>query len=323
MLRSCEETHDCEGCVTETRDCYSTCGTNVVGVIDQNLLQIHYDVQTELECKEHCEVTTNCSYYTYYYASDCILLSSLTEPLQQCDSCVTGPVDCDNFSEECSFIIDGEQLKHKIFDDPGASVELTFPHILACDMKIVLVGGGGYNNGVGGAGSGYIQYMKTTVNEKTRLVLTVGDERQSSVVTLDNQRVEAGPGHDSDTSNTGADGYSGGGAVGPSDSGCRGGQDGGDGEGHHDDGGQGTGEDVKSYSFDNYNLTGGSGGECWHTSDTGYYYGGGGGGVMVNGQGPHGEPYQGQGYGGGGGFHFNNHTMVRKGLPGVIILEIN
>ena len=67
----------------------------------------------------HCQRTDNCSYYTYFLEADpysqlCILLSSLIEPLQPCDSCVTGPVDCDD-RDECSLNVDDERVDHKMF----------------------------------------------------------------------------------------------------------------------------------------------------------------------------------------------------------------
>ena len=37
LLKSCEETHACDDCVSETRACHQLCGSNVVGVIDENL----------------------------------------------------------------------------------------------------------------------------------------------------------------------------------------------------------------------------------------------------------------------------------------------
>ena len=54
------------------------------------------NVESQFMCKEQCRTTSNCVYYTYFTEGDanaklCILLSYLIEPLQQCDTCVTGP----------------------------------------------------------------------------------------------------------------------------------------------------------------------------------------------------------------------------------------
>ena len=104
LFSSCKQTHPCTDCVSETRDCYQVCGTNVVGVIDGNLLASYVDVENEAECRNHCRATSNCSYYTYFLEEDpnsqlCIALSHLIEPLQPCDTCLTGPLECEDTSE--------------------------------------------------------------------------------------------------------------------------------------------------------------------------------------------------------------------------------
>ena len=104
LFSSCEEIHPCTECVSETRDCYQVCGTNVVGVIDENNLASFVGVETEAECRNHCRATNNCSYYTYFLEEDpnsqlCIALSHLIEPLQPCDTCLTGPLECGDTSK--------------------------------------------------------------------------------------------------------------------------------------------------------------------------------------------------------------------------------
>ena len=101
LLRSCEETHSCTDCVSETKSCFQTCGTNIVGVIDDNNLATFVGVEMEGECREHCRTTSNCSYYTYFLEGDpnsqlCIALSHLIEPLEHCDTCLTGPLECED-----------------------------------------------------------------------------------------------------------------------------------------------------------------------------------------------------------------------------------
>ena len=104
LLSSCEETHTCTDCISETKSCYQTCGTNVVGVIDDNNLATFFDVEIEGDCREHCRTTSNCSFYTYFLEGDpnsklCIALSYLIEPLPPCDNCLTGPLGCEDTAE--------------------------------------------------------------------------------------------------------------------------------------------------------------------------------------------------------------------------------
>ena len=104
LLRSCEEIHPCTDCVTETRSCYQTCGTNVVGVIGENNLAFYGGVETEAECRDYCRTTSNCSFYTYFLEQDdnanlCVTLSYLIEPLQPCDTCLTGPLECEDTAQ--------------------------------------------------------------------------------------------------------------------------------------------------------------------------------------------------------------------------------
>ena len=328
LMKSCDETHSCHGCVSETRSCYQLCGSNNVGIIDNNHVDTYYDVVTEAECKEYCRQTLNCSFYTYFFEEDpnsqlCILLSHLIEPLKPCDTCVTGPLDCQE-SRECILEYNGESQKHLMFTEPGVhtNVNVSVSSPQSCRLTMFLVGGGGdYSSGSGsGAGSGYIQYAYATLKIGTTIIsLTVGDKRQSSVVSLingdNNVTVEALPGHDS----SGGGGYSGGGAYGNTTVGCDGGTNGGDGESFGSrSGGHGTGEDISSNNFDNFDLTPGAGGKPYFVSSGNSYYGGGGGGVLVNGEGPQRDSdNQGEGYGGGGG------TQDLHGLSGVILLEVS
>ena len=148
----------------------------------------------------------------------------------------------------------------------------------------------------------------------------VGDQRQSTMVTIGDQTVTAAPGQNS--GRHGGHGYSGGGAYGrDGGAGCDGGSDGGDGEDDQkNDGGRGTGEDISSYKMENFVLTPGAGGKYYYD---GSYYGGGGGGVMVNGQGPQrSSDNQGEGFGGGGGWRVNGHKGINVGLHGVVLIEV-
>lgn len=39
MFKSCENTLECTNCVTQNMDCYRTCGANVVGRMDENIVK--------------------------------------------------------------------------------------------------------------------------------------------------------------------------------------------------------------------------------------------------------------------------------------------
>ena len=319
LFRACEETQPCSDCISETRGCYETCGALVVGPISDNLLQILANVESESKCKQHCGATNNCSFYTYFKREEmnadakmCILMSSVKEPLQQCDSCVTGPVDCQEY-QACSLLYNGESHQHLMVTDPGLNIVVTVPHVFGCQMRVLAIGSGG-RGGISGGGSGYIQYQSVFLNRDTLISLNVGERGEASTIMINGQIIEASSGHDGGNGN-GGDGYSGGGG----DVHCNGGSDGGDGEGSDQyNGGRGAGDDVTSYKFDNFILSPGEGGgyRC-----NGYYYGGGGGGVLVNYEGPNRvSECRGEGYGGGGYGGFPEGDF--DGLQGVILMEL-
>merc|ERR1711892_304491 len=101
LFLSCDMVQPCSKCVSETRECYQTCGTNYSGVIDENLLEAITDVGQEVDCQFLCQANTECIFYTYFFATDvtspllCFLLSGIEEPIETCENCVTGPADCD------------------------------------------------------------------------------------------------------------------------------------------------------------------------------------------------------------------------------------
>jgi len=306
---SCEETYSCQNCASETEWCYAVCGKSFYGVIDNNLIDVVGDVDSESDCKDICISTVTCTYYTYFTEDDlhskaCVLLSSLMEPFQNCDTCLTGAVDCKGFGD-CSLQYNGESHRSLMFTKPGLDINVTASPL--CQLRVLAIGGGG-SGGSGGGGSGYIQFYSETFTSDTFIRLTVGDQSQSSSVTVNGQTVTAAPGNSGFYQGT--DGYSGGGGYGSSSRGCDGGTDGVDGEDCIYDGGHGTRDDVTAYMMINFVLTPGAGGQ-YYKSPGGYYYGGGGGGVLVNGEGPQREyDRQGEGYVGGGG------------LPGVILMEV-
>ena len=300
------------------------CGSDVIGVIEDNHLETIGGVRTEVDCRYLCTQTLNCSFYTYFLEEDpnprvCLLLSRLIFPLQPCATCVTGQVeDCyDDTPGDCSLELNGQRSKHLMFTELGVDINVNVTSPSGCQLRVLAVGGGGMGGGCG-AGSGHIQYQTMILDPITIISITVGAQSQSSVVRVNSQTVEARPGG----YDRSCDGYSGGGAANFQWGGAyyTGGTNGGDGWGSQDDNpGHGTGEDISEYKMDNYILTPGAGGEGWVDSIGGVKisYGGGGGGILVNGDGPQRNEHQGEGYGGGG-----MGKNDQQGQQGIVLLEI-
>ena len=62
LFRSCDATNSCSSCVSENIGCYEMCGTNVLGHMDENLLDVVPDILTEVDCKQECVAAANCSW---------------------------------------------------------------------------------------------------------------------------------------------------------------------------------------------------------------------------------------------------------------------
>ena len=143
-LELCTETADCkaftwldrsfpsqyltESCLTYTRisalenckECTSgqvaackVCSQPVECQIGANLLA-EASTSTELECKETCENTPDCSYYTWFDGSTvlknlCFLLTSCGDTVE-CEGCSSGPPQCP--TDYC------EGIEFNLLDDP-------------------------------------------------------------------------------------------------------------------------------------------------------------------------------------------------------------
>jgi len=344
LFSSCESTIPCTNCTSETKTCYKACGEPFLGELSgDNVLKMEPDTESESECQHLCINHANCTYYTYFLETDpsfpqlCVLLSSLEKPFQDCDTCLTGRTDCQVYSP-CSLEVNGQILTSYMFDRTDLDNKMK---VIGdgdnCTMRILVVGGGGsgdfhqnesYYYSGGGGGSGYLYYtiLPSFPWSIMDFTVTVGSFGEPSVVKFLNGPydgmyfIDADPGQNGyhNGSDNGGDGYCGGGAGCCNQHGSMpycGGSDGSDGENDvadGDGGGHGTGEDIKEYKFDNFELSPGKGG-CW-----GIEAGGGGGGVLVNGQGPEElNPGQGEGYGGGG-----NGVDLADGHQGVILVEL-
>jgi len=319
IFKTCENTVQCENCVTQNRGCFDVCSSNIVGPLDENVVDVMV-TKAEHECRDLCTTTEGCYWYTYFDESDplyhetCFLLSALLPPLEAHKSAASGPKDC---SKSCLMDLNDEKYQFLKLTDTYTNFQIkVLSRGGSCTLRLLAVGGGGEGFN-GGGGSGYIQYRNITLNEGLHSVSAkVGDrDQRPSVVTIDDLKItaEAGQNGHVDGSNVyhGGDGYSGGGGhMGP----YQGGSNGQDGYGVT--GGPGTGENVRNYFFSFWTLTPGLGGTpLGGEKYCSGYCGGGGGGVMVNGEGPGNGIYSGQGYGGGGGGY------GYSGEKGVILFE--
>ena len=169
-------------------------------------------------------------------------------------------------------------------------------------------GGGGY----GVYKSGFTSYVWLHGLNYTKTIEAKGGGAAGN----GNERITYDGGH----------GYSGGGDFYYQDKQLKynnGGSNGGKGGGPR--GGSGSGDNIAAYSFDNFRLSPGQGGQFAHDvykergeDDIMLNRGGGGGGVLVDNNGPSAGPRQGKGYGGGGA----GGTQRGKGLPGIILIEV-
>ena len=107
------------------------------------------NISSESECAHECWKQSSCNYYTFYLEDDpnsggCVLLSSIIEPLAECPTCVTGPVECKNF-DDCGFVYNGKQENHMMFTEPDTEYNLITKgeSISTCQLRILAVGGGG------------------------------------------------------------------------------------------------------------------------------------------------------------------------------------
>ena len=170
LLKSCEETSPCEGCVSETRNCFKKCGFTYTGKLDDNILGSVPGVASDIKCRVECSATPDCKFFTYFtedhptFPQLCILQSRLLEPFLPCNWCLTGPKTCEH-DLACGLFVEGEYQTSYKFIEPGVvnNVTLVTDGNGDCQVRMFLVGGGGnaYGGGEGfggGGGSGFLQY---------------------------------------------------------------------------------------------------------------------------------------------------------------------
>ena len=241
LFKTCETTNNCSDCVSENMDCFEMCGRNVVGDLDENVQDIIPNTESEKDCQQLCLNTTSCSHYTYYFQNDtmfqkfCFLQTEFLPPVQSCETCITGPVSCQE--AKCSLTMNGEL--HQSLMLTHSTNEITVYGFGKCGLRFLVVGGGGdENHATGGAGSGYLQYGSVKVDFRTAIDANVGQSRQMATV-----EVLA---------------Y-----------GDNGGTGGGDGEGSIAYGGSGTGDDISVYTSSAWTWGYGGGGSGWNGAPTG------------------------------------------------------
>merc|ERR1711892_1025190 len=143
LYTSCDTVLPCSNCVSETRECYRTCGTNYSGAIDENLLEAIANVGQEVDCQFFCQANTECTFYTYFFAAAlnaplfCFLLSHIEEPIGTCENCVTGPANCDGgtttTTEPCRCdIVPGEEY---IYLSPDLILHLPDFKQITCEQN--------------------------------------------------------------------------------------------------------------------------------------------------------------------------------------------
>ena len=159
-------------------------------MIEENFLRYIPKLPFESEFINECRQTTGCNYYTYFLEDDpnygtCILLSSIIEPLEECPTCVTGPLECVNF-DDCGFTYNGKKETNMIFTQPsreGVAYNTSLSISTKCQLHILAVGGGGAGAS-GGGGSGYIQEVTHNFTSTPTLIkLFVGNKARAELVT--------------------------------------------------------------------------------------------------------------------------------------------
>ena len=314
LFKTCETTNTCSDCMSENMGCFKMCGSNVVGDLRENVQDIIPNIESEMDCKQLCLNNTSCSYYTFFFNNNtqfhkfCFLQTELLPPIESCEACITGPVNCQN---ACYLKMNGEFYQSLMLT--SSTNEIKVEGFGKCGLKFLVVGGGGDENEAnGGAGSGYLHYGSVEVVSGTSIDAKVGQSKQSSVLTFSTGETITAEAGESGAGSRGGNGYCGGGSEG-GNKGGNGGTDGGDGDGGSY-GGSGTGEDISAYTFSAWTLSPGAGGRDNEHSGGG----GGGGGVVISGAGPDGSDHQGEGYGGGASGYSDP-----DGLQGVILVEID
>ena len=52
LFKTCETVAQCSNCMTESMECFESCGSNIVGDLDENVIMSIPNIDAELDCKE-------------------------------------------------------------------------------------------------------------------------------------------------------------------------------------------------------------------------------------------------------------------------------
>ena len=66
LFSSCDTVTSCSDCVSENMACYRSCSENIVGVLDDNVLDVVPNTDSETDCKLSCLNTTGCFFFTFF-----------------------------------------------------------------------------------------------------------------------------------------------------------------------------------------------------------------------------------------------------------------
>lgn len=273
LFNDCSILEQVEDCVTEDISCTIFCNAPVEGILSDNVIDIVPDV-SEAACEAECEVEELCQFFTFHfsnstlYPNTCFLLSEIREPITACqedETCTSGSPNCEN--SLCGFLENGILFSNGIMVTESKEIDLlTIGPCSSNDVVAVVVGGGGRDIYVGGAGSGYVEFKELQFSRPyMQLEATVGSSEQQSMLTSISDGdsdilVTALPGQGVvEGGFEGGDGYSGGGGGSPNDSsdvGGVGGSDGGDGavSEYGGAGGKGSGFDIRNIPITNFVL---------------------------------------------------------------------
>ena len=185
LFKDCSIQQDCSDCVTETEVCWDTCSTSTEGRLgEENILDVEFGTETEVQCKLLCSENPACEVYTYFtswdetlkiFTSSCFLTSKLMEPTATCTNCKTGYPDCDNLpttttttttapTPKCTLTIGDSPTIYQSYmftKTAPTNVSVWGDQRTPCLLSILMVGGGGASD-YGGGGSGYVE--RQTIN---------------------------------------------------------------------------------------------------------------------------------------------------------------
>ena len=144
MFTTCDDTTNSTNVISENMKCYRSCGSNVVGDLNENIQDILTVIESESSCRESCLNVPQCAFYTYFYPNDtqfenyCILQTEFVGPAQPCNTCISAPVDCP--IAKCSLALDGEDLTVESISNGAQQVSILNLIILdKVAMMVVIV----------------------------------------------------------------------------------------------------------------------------------------------------------------------------------------